>query len=76
MVDHEPQSARVKSIHEQVSDERWERLVADALGRLKVLELVVEKRKEDGRSWREAASRRTGELRGSGGARGSVADLR
>jgi hypothetical protein len=42
-----------------VSNQRWERLLADALRRLEVLELVVEERKEKGRSWRkslEAAS--------------------
>lgn len=54
MSDTEPQSARAKNIRKQVSDERWERLVADALRRLDVLNLVVEERKQRGRSWRKS----------------------
>ena len=54
MSDHLPQSRRAKVIRKQVSDERWERLVDDALRRLDVLDRVVKERKAEGRSWRKS----------------------
>ncbi|MCP3925816.1 MAG: hypothetical protein GY714_24890, partial [Desulfobacterales bacterium] len=52
MDDRELSSTRAKKIREQVSDERWERLVADALGRLEVQQLVVEEHETTGQSLR------------------------
>jgi len=54
MSDSEPQCARAKKIRKQVSDARWERLVADALRRVEILELIVEERKANARSWRKS----------------------
>ena len=54
MSDHEPRTTRGRKIRDQVSQDRWERLVADALRRVEVLELVVAERKESSRSWRKS----------------------
>jgi len=54
MREHEPQSTRAKKIRAQVNDQRWERLVADSLRRLEVLDLVVGEHKKNGLSWRKS----------------------
>lgn len=52
----EPTSERARKIRVQVSDQRWERLVTDALGRLEVLELVADEHENSGGSWRSSLS--------------------
>ncbi len=56
MDQREPTSERARKIREQVSDDRWEGLVADAQRRLEVLELVADEHDVSGGSWRKSVS--------------------
>jgi hypothetical protein len=52
MENQEPTSKRTRKIREQVNDERWARLVADAKGRQALLEMVADEHRTSGGSWR------------------------
>ncbi len=54
MTDYQPQTIRSRYIREQVSDARWERLVAEALRRVAVLDQVIEENKNSGLSLRKS----------------------
>jgi len=54
MSDLEPHDEWAKTIRDQVSDERWDRLVSDALRRVEVLDSVAAEQAGNDKSWRKS----------------------